>query len=100
MAVQGKIKVTYVDQPKCRFVCFNSDILAITKRFKINSNGMLVGNMYGWTVKDFRKVDKTIYFFPGKVSEEDVQTLIGMYLSLIHISEPTRQAEISYAVFC
>src|SRR5678809_493798 len=26
---------------------------------------------------------------------------LGMsYLSLIHISEPTRQAEISYAVFC
>src|SRR5674476_312022 len=24
----------------------------------------------------------------------------GPYLSLIHISEPTRQAEISYAVFC
>ena len=24
----------------------------------------------------------------------------GSYLSLIHISEPTRQAEISYAVFC
>ena len=23
-----------------------------------------------------------------------------MHLSLIHISEPTRQAEISYAVFC
>ena len=23
-----------------------------------------------------------------------------IYLSLIHISEPTRQAEISYAVFC
>ena len=26
--------------------------------------------------------------------------LTGQYLSLIHISEPTRQAEISYAVFC
>src|SRR5674476_1141625 len=25
---------------------------------------------------------------------------MGQYLSLIHISEPTRQAEISYAVFC
>src|SRR5665213_4539619 len=25
---------------------------------------------------------------------------IGVVLSLIHISEPTRQAEISYAVFC
>lgn len=79
MAVQGKIKVTYVDHPKCRFVCFNSDILAITKRFKINKAGMLVGNMFGWTVKDFRDVDKSIYFFPGKVSEEDVQTMIGMY---------------------
>ena len=25
---------------------------------------------------------------------------VGSKLSLIHISEPTRQAEISYAVFC
>ena len=33
---------------------------------------------------------------------EHIDELIGMYqgLSLIHISEPTRQAEISYAVFC
>src|SRR5665213_4336685 len=29
---------------------------------------------------------------------EDVGLVLG--LSLIHISEPTRQAEISYAVFC
>src|SRR5678809_1591073 len=31
-----------------------------------------------------------------------LQTSFGMFtsLSLIHISEPTRQAEISYAVFC
>src|SRR5674476_343534 len=27
-------------------------------------------------------------------------SFIRIYLSLIHISEPTRQAEISYAVFC
>ena len=27
-------------------------------------------------------------------------SLSGIVLSLIHISEPTRQAEISYAVFC
>ena len=27
-------------------------------------------------------------------------TILGRILSLIHISEPTRQAEISYAVFC
>src|SRR5678809_1812517 len=29
-----------------------------------------------------------------------VERAAFLYLSLIHISEPTRQAEISYAVFC
>ena len=32
--------------------------------------------------------------------ETDPHTHLVYYLSLIHISEPTRQAEISYAVFC
>ena len=30
----------------------------------------------------------------------NIDTFIVVFLSLIHISEPTRQAEISYAVFC
>ena len=34
------------------------------------------------------------------VGHEGEEWLYGMELSLIHISEPTRQAEISYAVFC
>ena len=37
------------------------------------------------------------------VCEGEPDTMIGKWvlvLSLIHISEPTRQAEISYAVFC
>ena len=29
-----------------------------------------------------------------------ILSVIAVALSLIHISEPTRQAEISYAVFC
>src|SRR5674476_1592253 len=29
-----------------------------------------------------------------------IVNLLRIWLSLIHISEPTRQAEISYAVFC
>src|SRR5665213_4010633 len=33
-------------------------------------------------------------------SGSDKLLLGDVYLSLIHISEPTRQAEISYAVFC
>ena len=32
--------------------------------------------------------------------ERRIFATIGTRLSLIHISEPTRQAEISYAVFC
>ena len=32
--------------------------------------------------------------------ETNVFAVVGVTLSLIHISEPTRQAEISYAVFC
>ena len=35
-----------------------------------------------------------------KVPPCPLHAYTGYYLSLIHISEPTRQAEISYAVFC
>src|SRR5665213_1341689 len=35
----------------------------------------------------------------GEAVNEAVKTEL-LFLSLIHISEPTRQAEISYAVFC
>ena len=34
------------------------------------------------------------------IDEMGESTFYDRYLSLIHISEPTRQAEISYAVFC
>ena len=33
-------------------------------------------------------------------NEAKIHDKAWYYLSLIHISEPTRQAEISYAVFC
>src|SRR5678810_1415471 len=39
--------------------------------------------------------------FSNRFSVESLDEFYeGVYLSLIHISEPTRQAEISYAVFC
>ena len=41
-----------------------------------------------------RSVDRTLQGFVGSLVS------IVLKLSLIHISEPTRQAEISYAVFC
>ena len=34
------------------------------------------------------------------VAERNMSYIIGIGLSLIHISEPTRPSEISYAVFC
>ena len=36
----------------------------------------------------------------ARVSDNTAFFYMGQMLSLIHISEPTRQAEISYAVFC
>ena len=36
----------------------------------------------------------------GKLGRSERVTWTYIHLSLIHISEPTRQAEISYAVFC
>src|SRR5665213_3968637 len=45
------------------------------------------------------------WYYQRRAAEDDVRKLSGVRgvtnkLSLIHISEPTRQAEISYAVFC
>ena len=39
-----------------------------------------------------------ILIFPQGV--KDLSAVVGSYLSLIHISEPTRRTPISYAVFC
>src|SRR5678809_955601 len=44
-------------------------------------------------------INEAIYsLYEGVAGVEEIDTV--MKLSLIHISEPTRQAEISYAVFC
>ena len=42
-----------------------------------------------------------VFIQPGRIELVDKPIPdVGPNLSLIHISEPTRQAEISYAVFC
>ena len=45
---------------------------------------------------------KTVANFKKRAEEGfyDGKPFFALQLSLIHISEPTRQAEISYAVFC
>ena len=44
---------------------------------------------------------KYLAVIDSEVTDEELEKLAkGVVLSLIHISEPTRQAEISYAVFC
>ena len=47
-------------------------------------------------VQPFRIDQRTV----EPAQELNVLSGMGIILSLIHISEPTRQAEISYAVFC
>ena len=45
---------------------------------------------------DFQLTGKRVL----RIEREGLASLEQYILSLIHISEPTRQAEISYAVFC
>src|SRR5680860_1780573 len=48
-----------------------------------------------------RSTKLAIYCMSGNMSATAAETLAAMgYLSLIHISEPTRRTPISYAVFC
>ena len=52
-------------------------------------------------VRQLDRIPGAVAYYPplGTLDiADDVRTLVR--LSLIHISEPTRQAEISYAVFC
>lgn len=79
MAVKGNIKFSYIDQPKCRMVAFNIPIEQVYKRFKLNPAGMLIGTIDGFTIKDTRRLDQTIYFASGRVSDEDMQQLIHLY---------------------
>src|SRR5674476_520848 len=59
------------------------------------------------TVSRFPFADEVVVDWPHRYLSEqiaagaiDARTVMCVLLSLIHISEPTRQAEISYAVFC
>ena len=47
-----------------------------------------------------RQIIKDYFSLKGIEVVEATQGYEALNLSLIHISEPTRQAEISYAVFC
>ena len=58
-------------------------------------------NMRQWPFNDKRIRYAFCYLYDRqKMNKEMYYNEYGMMLSLIHISEPTRQAEISYAVFC
>src|SRR5678810_4761 len=52
---------------------------------------MLPGDFPQWTI---------VYYYFSVWKQNGMLEEIHECLSLIHISEPTRQAEISYAVFC
>src|SRR5665213_3887264 len=56
-----------------------------------------------WRIMSFGGLGLALCF-GGALAWQSVQSRVTPYvvqvLSLIHISEPTRQAEISYAVFC
>src|SRR5678810_1262640 len=69
------------------------------KRFPIDEEAIaeVVSMMTGIPVKRMVQAETEKL---RRMSDEMRGMVIGQDLSLIHISEPTRQAEISYAVFC
>src|SRR5678810_554402 len=85
-------------------------LLTKETKFLINPTGrFVVGGPQGDTGLTGRKIIVDSYggmgrhgggAFSGKDPSKVDRSAAYMGLSLIHISEPTRQAEISYAVFC
>src|SRR5678810_1415384 len=64
-----------------------------------------VDKIAGWMFRERVPAHDKIFYTTGRLTSEMVIKTVRMgipilVLSLIHISEPTRQAEISYAVFC
>ena len=55
--------------------------------------------VYAYDKSIEKNIDFQIKYFL-KSNHNFFKLYITCFLSLIHISEPTRQAEISYAVFC
>ena len=89
-------------------VCLTNDVNTVSGDVNGTSGGMVVlltivtCGIYGiyWAYKQGEKLDFTKNNRGIPSSNSGVLYLILQILSLIHISEPTRQAEISYAVFC
>src|SRR5674476_436483 len=87
------------------FQSLNSDV---KKNF--NRTIKLIATIESVPVKFLKHIENTDGLYEVRVEDEtdmyrvfcffDKGKLIILILSLIHISEPTRQAEISYAVFC
>ena len=53
-----------------------------------------------WNIQEDLPDSNISKYFPNEITKIYDENYDLLYLSLIHISEPTRQAEISYAVFC
>ena len=77
---------------------FVTELFKECKRQGINTCLDTSGCIMNDDVTELLKVTDLCMLDIKMTNDEDYRKYIG--LSLIHISEPTRQAEISYAVFC
>ena len=55
-----------------------------------------LGVEFGSDLNAYTSIDQTVY----RICDVPTKRVTALDLTLIHLSEPTRQAEISYAVFC
>ena len=73
----------------------------IGPQFYTFGNPYMTNNIREFTIKDrLSLLGRRLMFVIGYSSKDNNLSEVVLNLSLIHISEPTRQAEISYAVFC
>src|SRR5674476_1547271 len=73
--------------------------LPVTKGTFLNKKGGWIRLVELWSLSGFCRAI-ILPFNNNSTSSQLLYTFTSLNLSLIHISEPTRQAEISYAVFC
>ena len=69
------------------------------KLYKIKKSGIDNKGRGLYATRDIKEGTKIIDYVGKLITKKQTQ-VSDKYLSLIHISEPTRHAQISYAVFC
>src|SRR5674476_1138617 len=97
-ATTGSAKAHTSKMPRS-FIFVPKDQCSVSEQAMM-SGEMMTQRPFGWTGVRIPVIGQGTWMIEGSADAERRSAGALRALSLIHISEPTRQAEISYAVFC